>query len=140
MAGPETRTRRSILPTNPVPFNPTKADACQKELFKGLLKAARFPVGLAAFVPVVPPTPGEELRRPAPPGARNAPGAQQSMPVDRSYFTTGVGAFFGMSTADTKRILPLYLRLIEARPQRRLPNVTAYAPIKARGEKFGASK
>ena len=48
------------------------------------------------------------------------------MPVERSYFSTGVSAFFEMATSDAERILPPHLQPIEVRPQRSILNVTAF--------------
>lgn len=48
------------------------------------------------------------------------------MTVDKSYFSTGVSAFFEMATADAERILPDHLEPIEVRPQRSILNVTVF--------------
>lgn len=45
---------------------------------------------------------------------------------ERSYFSTGVSAFFEMATSDAVRLLPSHLQPIEVRPQRSILNVTAF--------------
>ena len=48
------------------------------------------------------------------------------MAAEKSFFSTGVSAFFEMSTADASRILPPHLQPIEIRPQRSILNVSAF--------------
>ena len=48
------------------------------------------------------------------------------MAGDKSFFSTGLSAFFEMSTSDATAILPEHLQPIEIRPQRSILNVTAF--------------
>lgn len=48
------------------------------------------------------------------------------MMSDKSYFSTGVSAFFEMATADAVRLLPGHLQPIEIAPQRAILNVSIF--------------
>ena len=46
--------------------------------------------------------------------------------TEKSYFSTGVSAFFEMATSDAVRLLPGHLQPIEIHPQRSILNVTVF--------------
>lgn len=46
--------------------------------------------------------------------------------VEKSYFSTGISAFFEMATNDARALVPSHLQPIEIRPQRSILNVTAF--------------
>jgi hypothetical protein len=48
------------------------------------------------------------------------------MAPDKSFFTTGISAFFEMATADAERLLPGHLQPIEIQPQRSILNITVF--------------